>query len=92
MTSVIKTVTTHELRLECAEAIAKAANISVRRAFLALDSLHGLARIVPIEATEVMVEAGMYVLGLTMKPIVSEEVFHAMAAAGDLTNPPEKKL
>lgn len=51
----------------------------------AFDSLHGLARVNPIEATEEMLFAARnyFADGLG--------AYEAISAAGDLTNPPEKK-
>lgn len=49
-----------------------------------LDSLHGIARVVPTEATNEMIDAGE---GWMTWP----ELCRAMSAAGDLTNPPEGK-
>lgn len=104
-TSEGEVVTDHELCLECAEAIAKAAKISVRRAFLALDSLHGIARVVPIDATEEMIKVGK-LIGIDLDDKAVATLYRGMAsvgrltnnpnectqsAAGDLTNPPEKK-
>ena len=61
----------------------------------AFDSLHGIAFVDPIEATEEMIEEGADM----MSGLVSEgregraavKIFAAMAARGDLTNTPEEK-
>lgn len=48
----------------------------------AFDALHGLARVTPLEATDEMIDAA--------KPICPDiGTYKAMAAAGDLTNPPK---
>ena len=56
-------------------------------AIIILDSLHGIARVNPIEATEEMVSiAG----GISHNTIDEDkEMWRAMAARADLTNPPE---
>lgn len=82
-------MTRDEHRAKCINEMAFRSGIDYDEAEVAFDSLHGLARVVPIEATEEMIKAGMAVLVPTMQPIVAEEVFHAMVAAGDLSNGPE---
>jgi len=63
----------------------------------AFDSIHGIARVVPIEATEEMVKAGSSALvrwESSNDPYSANcvtAVYKAMSAAGRLTSPPEKK-
>lgn len=52
-----------------------------------LDSLHGIAFVDPIEATEEMIAAGVH----AAHPENCREVYAAIAARGDLTNQPEEK-
>lgn len=52
----------------------------------AFDSLHGLAHVVPPEVTK---EMNIAVIGYGRQGCGT--VFRIMAAAGDLTNPPEEK-
>ena len=57
-----------------------------------LDSLHGIAFIDPIEATEEMrTAAAPHFCGACKAYKTDEEAWRAMAAAGDLTNPTERK-
>lgn len=49
-----------------------------------LDSLRGVARVNPIEATEEMIEAGY-------NAFFTPDKWKAMSARGDLTNPPDTK-
>lgn len=63
-------------------------NAFLRKATRAFDSLNGIAFVDPIEATEEMVRAAY---GPQTNIAYARTVFHAMAAAGNLTNPPEKK-
>jgi hypothetical protein len=58
--------------------------IAKEKAAHILDSLHGIARVNPIEATEEMVDAAFHCGSAEY-----EDIFRAMAARGDLTNPPE---
>ncbi len=60
------------------------------------DALHGLARVVPVEATEEMIDGELdrrdrltYGIGLDERSV--SNAWRAMTAAGDLTNPPEEK-
>jgi hypothetical protein len=56
----------------------------------ALDALRSAgARVVPIEATEEMIDAAY--LPESPRRGASREIWDAMSAAGDLTNPPEGK-
>jgi hypothetical protein len=71
-------------------------------ALAVLDSLHGIARVDPVEATEEMIRCGA---ALVRKKWFENEAktyqgkwealarsaFEAMSATGDLTNPPEEK-
>jgi hypothetical protein len=55
----------------------------VHTATAAFDALHGIARVVPIEATHEMI----YTIG---PPFAwNSRIFGYMSAAGDLTDPPE---
>jgi hypothetical protein len=84
-------MTRDEYRARCIEAIAygqkweEVVEKDVYRCHAAkiLDSLHGIARVVPIEATE-----EMSISGIDAAP---GQTWRAMSAAGDLTNPPEQK-
>jgi hypothetical protein len=58
------------------------------RATAAFDSLHGIARVNPIEATEEMMMACSEATGLM--PMWANS-WRAMSAVGDLTNQPEMK-
>jgi hypothetical protein len=85
-----QTMTRDEHREKCIEVMASAYRRfdkrlpAMQRAF---DSLHGIARVVPIEATEEMRILGHDGYGVDgMKGAWNE-----MSAAGDLTNPPEGK-
>ena len=58
----------------------------------AFDSLHGIAVVNPIEATNEMIRAGVVIL--EDEPHAYSDAiscWNAMSAAGDLTNLPEKK-
>src|SRR6266550_4472626 len=57
----------------------------------AFDSLHGIARVNPIEATESIIKAAYHPNGeLDDVPMATiEECWEEMSAAGDLTKPPE---
>jgi hypothetical protein len=89
-------MTRDEHRAKCIEAMAAEIssvcawpdNRSVEAAIRAFDSLHGIARVDPIEATEEMMTAGRVRTGIGDRHII----WTAMSAAGDLTNPPEGKL
>jgi hypothetical protein len=97
-------MTRDERRAKCIETTADALhdmtddNPFPRRAELKiatfiLDSLHGIARINPVEATEEMYAAGWNEGGTdyNMSEGDLRLLFEAMSAAGDLTNPPEGK-
>jgi hypothetical protein len=58
-----------------------------------LDSLDGVARVVPIEATEEMLAAARREVDDLCErgPGEYADLYCAMSAAGDLTNPPENK-
>ena len=58
--------------------------IFTRRMTAAFDALHGIARVVPVEITEEMMEAVDW-------QYPADLLFDTMSAAGDLTKPPEKK-
>ena len=84
-------VTRDEARAKCLEAMetawikSGANNLKVADAMAAaFDALNGIARVDPIEATEEMIDAGLYYAQLV-------EIWRAMSAAGDLTNGPENK-
>lgn len=89
-------------RTECIEALRGAVNkekrgngMSWETAEVAFDSLRGLARVVPIEATEEMIVSGKQEYEsdeIYSRESIVKSVFQAMSSAGDLTNPPEKKL
>jgi hypothetical protein len=84
-------MTSDEHRTKCADAIEIALGhmgifISEVQATAALDSLHGIARVVPVEATKEMIDAA----SKTKRPWA--DCFELMAAAGDLTNDPEAGL
>jgi hypothetical protein len=53
----------------------------------AFDSLHGIARVVPVEATEEMLEERRDVY----TEYDARGIWRDMSAVGDLTNPPEGK-
>lgn len=80
-------MTLDEHREACIEALKvcyRTYNIGYFEAFQAaqlLDSLHGIARVVPAEATGEMLKAAHMRGGYA-------KLFEAMAAAGDLTNSP----
>lgn len=57
----------------------------------AFDSLHGIVFVDPIEATVEMIIAGREAVVRSRAGEASIESYRAMAATGDLTNPPEKK-
>lgn len=59
---------------------------------IAFDSLHGIVRVNPVEATGEMIEAGR-AANLEVNPTegLYQRVFRAMSSRGDLTNQPEKK-
>jgi hypothetical protein len=60
-------------------------------AFAILDSLHGAgARVVPIEATEEMLDAAYY-RGRADDFAEEREAWRAMSAAGDITNAPQNQ-
>jgi hypothetical protein len=88
-------MTRDEHRAECIEAMRQAMIDDYGEdclpftlfAVAAFDSLHGIARVNPVEATGGMVTAGLAVAGTPM----FGAVWRAMSAAGDLTNPPEGK-
>lgn len=86
-------MTRDKYRETCIKAMEKAMRgpLSKRQARInavaALDSLHGIAFVDPVEPAEEMVAAGM---GVPHHENCCE-VFAAMAAAGNLTNPPEEK-
>lgn len=74
-------------RKACADAIADAM-IHEPTAYSILDSLHDVARLCPIGATEEMMKAGKSV---SLSP-VCDLIWQAMSAAGDLTNAPRRRL
>jgi hypothetical protein len=74
---------------EGGECYSKGKNDWREEATIVLDSLHGIARVDPIEATEEMIAAGSDAEGYSEGDI--HGIWKAMAAAGDLTNPPETK-
>jgi exosome complex RNA-binding protein Csl4 len=63
-----------------------------RASQIILDAIHGIARVVPIEQTEEMIDEGADLLsGLVSEgreSKVAVQIYAAMSAAGDLTNPP----
>ena len=84
-----------EARAKCIEVIGTAliatedsGDVLVEAA-AAFDALHGLARVVPVEATEKMVAAVAYGTKEYLRHV--EAMFETMSTAGDLTNPPETK-
>jgi hypothetical protein len=93
-------MTRDEHRAKCIEAMARTLcdrnepgpewQDYVPDATAALDALRGLARIVPIEATEEMIDAA-YLRGIHDHFAEEREAWRAMSAAGDLTNTPERK-
>jgi hypothetical protein len=77
------TIVRDKHRAKCIEAMAIgmtgcASDESIEDAAAAFDALHGIARVVPIEATEEMMGYGEDGI---------REVWKEMSAAGDLTNP-----
>ncbi len=54
----------------------------------ALDSLHGIARVVPVETTAKMIAS---VDDIAIPDAACIAIYAAMSASGDLTNPPEVK-
>jgi hypothetical protein len=87
-------MTRDEHRAKCIETMEIAGNRRISegeadlRAILtsAFESLHGIARVVPIEATKEMLHAA-----LPMSVRTNPELWRAMSAAGDLTNAPENR-
>jgi hypothetical protein len=86
------TIECDELRQKCLEAMGKAYCARVAEGnwkfddlmVACLNSLHGIARLVPVEATDEMIKAGE----LEYEYLGIAEVFAAMSATGDIT---EKK-
>ena len=100
-----ESVTRDEHRAQCIEAMRAAYRTELnadgraeemrgglRAMTAAFDSLHGAARVDPIEATEGMIGAGR-AANLEQYPNsgLYERLWRAMAASGDLTNQPEAK-
>jgi hypothetical protein len=85
-------MTRDEHRAKCIEVMQKAAtaNPLVIDWWGAFDSLHGIAFVCPIEATVEMINAAEPVYDDTF-PQCADNIYKAMAAAGDLTKPPEPK-
>lgn len=84
-----------ELREKCVRAMVDAGNkhkrghgTSWETMAIAFDSLHGLVRVNPIEATEDMQIAGVEA---DNNDSHLRGVWRVMSAAGDLTNAPEKR-
>jgi hypothetical protein len=96
-------MTLDEQRAKCIEAIKichqtyEIGYFSDFHAARILDSLHGIARVDPIEATEEMLKAYCGALNIGghghvfPEKIKAAARWSAMSAAGDLTNPPEQK-
>jgi hypothetical protein len=61
----------------------------IRDMTAAFDSLHGVAFVDPTEATEEMIKAGWWNAEYEGQKAPVAELYRIMAAAGDLTNPPE---
>jgi hypothetical protein len=87
-----------EARAKCIEAMVQAYILRLKEYPLssifegftaAFDSLHGIARVNPIEATEEMMAA--INLNIIRGMSANEATYYDMSAAGDLTNPPETK-
>jgi hypothetical protein len=61
---------------------------------VAIDSLHVIARVVPVETTRDMVNASYEkerdLFGPTARGLKHSVIFEVMSAAGDLTNPEQK--
>ena len=81
-------MTRNEHRAKCIEAINAAIADYGKwprpRQFLApriLDSLHGIARVISVDPSEEITRNHQLI-----------DLWHAMSAAGDLTNPPQEKL
>jgi hypothetical protein len=88
-------MTRYEQRAKCIEAIKRAYIAAyglggVDAAFAAaFDSLHGIARVVPIEATEDMQHSGSIMIDGTWSE--ARMCYEEMTAIGVITNPPEGK-
>lgn len=99
-----ETMTRDEYRKACIDAIKRAFLDHYDRSILnldiactdALDSLHGIARVCPVEITPSMIAAAWEIFNryprdkLTPGPGFKESLA-AMNSTGDLTNPPEQK-
>jgi hypothetical protein len=82
-------MTREEHREMCIEAIHRAAmTVTWEAAERAFDSLHGIVRVGPVEATEEMLHAA---LPISVRTSSDPELWRAMSAAGDLTNAREGK-
>ncbi len=64
---------------------------SANLAKIAFDALHGIARVVPIEADGGMIDSVVKQEDLWMPIPSGQQIWEAMSAAGDLTKRPETK-